>query len=80
MEFSKSNGSRNYFSLSIVEVLGQGGSRELGIWDREMGVKYRRNQSEILEENTRSLENKTLRVASKIVSILLTSVITVGSH
>ena len=69
MEFSAWNGSRTYFSVAIVEVLGKGGVRELGIWDPNVGVKYRRNQSQILEENTRSLENRTLRVASKLVSL-----------
>lgn len=73
MQFDVNSGSRKYFKLYITEVLRTRELKELAIWDPYVRVKSLRNQAQILEENQRSLENKTLRVASKLVSFSIAS-------
>lgn len=69
MEYEQ-NGKRKYFSLEIIEASGDR-FRKLGSWDPVHGVRHSRNISQIKEESSLSIANKTLRIVSKIVGTYL---------
>lgn len=66
MEYEQ-NGKRKYFALEIIEANAER-FRSLGSWDPARGVRHSRNVSQIKEESSLSIANKTLRVVSKLVS------------
>lgn len=67
MRFDSVTGNRNYFKLDVVKVHNNKKNR-LGSWDPEEGMTYTRSASDIYNELTQSITNKTFIVVGKIVS------------
>lgn len=65
MEYDR-EGKRTYFHLEVVEINDEG-FRSLGSWDPDHVFTFFRNLSQIQQERSFSIENKTLRVVSKLV-------------
>lgn len=59
------NGRRDHFVLQIIE-LATSGFIKIGTWDNINSVNYTRTFSEAYEQTVMSLQNKTVRVVSRI--------------
>lgn len=74
-----SSGRRSHFKLDVVEYF-MGQFKKVGWWETGRGVNRTQSEKEKEEEIQKSLQFKTFIVASRIVSYVITSFISVRQY
>ena len=74
-----SSGRRSHFNLDVVEYF-MGQFKKVGWWETGRGVNRTQSEKEKEEEIQKSLQFKTFIVASRIVSYVITSFISVRQY
>lgn len=65
------DGKRKNLQLDLVEINFSGQMEKVGYWNESTGLNITRNYSQLNDKISESLQNKTLRVTTIAVSILL---------